>query len=80
MKPQWLKVQIPSIEAYSQLKSLLKGNHTICEEAKCPNWENAGKEKLLLFLSWAISAQETVNIAMSDMELLLKLTKKNRKK
>lgn len=37
-KPDWLKVQIPSGESYSKIKSLIEGStHTICEEAKCPN-------------------------------------------
>ena len=37
-KPDWLKVQIPSGESYSKIKSLLEGStHTICEEARCPN-------------------------------------------
>lgn len=38
MKPEWLKVKIPSGESYSKIKTLLDGStHTICEEAKCPN-------------------------------------------
>lgn len=38
MKPEWLKVKIPSGEVYNKIKSLLEGStHTICEEAKCPN-------------------------------------------
>ncbi len=38
MKPEWLKVKIPSGESYSKIRTLLDGStHTICEEAKCPN-------------------------------------------
>lgn len=53
MKPEWLKVQIPSGESYSKLKSLLEGStHTICEEAKCPNigecWERGTATFLIL--------------------------------
>ena len=37
--PDWLKVKLPSGEAYAQVRNLVKTNrlHTICEEAKCPN-------------------------------------------
>ncbi|MBW2975707.1 lipoyl synthase [Candidatus Woesearchaeota archaeon] len=38
MKPEWLKVRLPSGEDYAKIKGLLKGStHTICEEARCPN-------------------------------------------
>jgi lipoic acid synthetase len=39
MKPEWLKVPIPSGENYNHLINLIKENniHTICQEAKCPN-------------------------------------------
>lgn len=53
MKPDWLKVLIPSGESYNKLKSLLEGStHTICEEAKCPNlgecWERGTATFLIL--------------------------------
>jgi lipoic acid synthetase len=53
MKPEWLKVKIPSAESYAKLKSLLEGStHTICEEAKCPNlggcWEKGTATFLIL--------------------------------
>lgn len=53
MKPEWLKVQIPSGESYSRIKSLLEGStHTICEEARCPNlgecWEKGTATFLIL--------------------------------
>jgi len=38
-KPDWLKIKLPSVEAYSKIKkSLSKGSlHTICESGNCPN-------------------------------------------
>jgi len=38
-KPDWLKIKLPSVEAYSKIKkSLSKGHlHTICESGNCPN-------------------------------------------
>lgn len=53
MKPEWLKVKIPSGEAYAKLKSLLEGStHTICEEARCPNlgecWDRGTATFLIL--------------------------------
>lgn len=38
-KPDWLKVSLPSNQAYFQVKSLIKENglHTVCESAACPN-------------------------------------------
>ncbi len=53
MKPDWLKVKIPSGDSYARLKSLLDGKtNTICEEAKCPNigecWEKGTATFLIL--------------------------------
>jgi len=38
-KPRWLKVKLPSGEAYKNVKSLTKSHklHTICESGNCPN-------------------------------------------
>ncbi len=38
-KPDWLKIRLPSGEAYKQIKSMLTDLdlHTVCEEAHCPN-------------------------------------------
>ncbi len=38
-KPEWFRIRPPSGEAYSEIKSLLRGRklHTVCEEARCPN-------------------------------------------
>jgi len=38
-KPDWLKIQIPSGEEYSEVKKNIKENklHTICESGNCPN-------------------------------------------
>ncbi len=52
MKPEWLKVRIPSGEALAKIRSLTEGTHTICEEAKCPNlaecWEKGTATFLIL--------------------------------
>jgi len=53
MKPEWLKVKLPSGEAYNKIKSLSEGTtHTICEEAKCPNlgecWDKGTATFLIL--------------------------------
>lgn len=38
MKPEWLKVNMPSPGSYNRLKGMLGNSvHTICEEARCPN-------------------------------------------
>jgi lipoic acid synthetase len=39
IKPDWLKIKIPSGEKYTALKQLVQTNklHTICEDGKCPN-------------------------------------------
>ncbi len=51
MKPEWLKVQLPSGEAYSKVKSVLEGKtHTICEEAKCPNLAECWQKGTATFL------------------------------
>jgi len=53
MKPEWLKVNIPSGEAYNKIKSLTdNATHTVCQEAKCPNiaecWGNGTATFLIL--------------------------------
>ena len=37
--PDWLKVKLPSVASYNQLKSKINGasTNTVCEEARCPN-------------------------------------------
>ncbi len=52
-KPEWLKMKIPSGEAYNRMKTSLGGcTHTICEEAKCPNlgecWEKGTATFLIM--------------------------------
>lgn len=39
VKPDWLKIKIPSGEKYTALKQIVQTNklHTICEDGKCPN-------------------------------------------
>ncbi len=52
-RPDWLKVKLPTGEAYSHLKSLIRSKslHTVCEEARCPNmaecW-NAGTATFMI--------------------------------
>jgi len=38
-RPEWIKVQAPTGEAYQKLRELMKKKelHTVCEEAGCPN-------------------------------------------
>jgi lipoyl synthase len=38
-RPEWIKVQAPNGEAYTQLQKLMRSKelHTVCEEAGCPN-------------------------------------------
>jgi lipoic acid synthetase len=38
-KPEWLKVRLPSGEAYERVKSIIRRTKlaTVCEEARCPN-------------------------------------------
>lgn len=39
VKPDWLKIQIPIGENYTEVKQIVKTHklHTICEDGKCPN-------------------------------------------
>ncbi len=39
IKPDWLKVSIPSGKEYAEVKNLVKTHklHTICEDGRCPN-------------------------------------------
>ncbi|HET6273276.1 MAG TPA: lipoyl synthase [Bacteroidota bacterium] len=39
VRPDWLKVKIPSGENYARLKAMIDTHklHTVCEEARCPN-------------------------------------------
>ena len=52
MKPEWLKVQIPSGENYKELMGLIHNNniHTICESAKCPNIAECFSKRTATFL------------------------------
>ena len=38
-KPSWLRVKLPTGEAYKKVRTLTKENklHTICESGNCPN-------------------------------------------
>src|ERR1700722_1327440 len=39
IKPEWLKVKLPTGERYQEIKSTVNENdlHTVCESAACPN-------------------------------------------
>ncbi|HLH85840.1 MAG TPA: lipoyl synthase, partial [Thermoplasmataceae archaeon] len=39
MRPEYVKVPLPSGDIYANLKSQIRGRnlHTVCEEARCPN-------------------------------------------
>ncbi len=39
IKPDWLKIRIPSGTAYAEVKNIVRTHklHTICEDGKCPN-------------------------------------------
>ncbi len=39
IKPDWLKIQLPTGTNYAEVKQIVKDNrlHTICEDGKCPN-------------------------------------------
>ncbi len=50
MKPEWLKVKLPSAEAYQKIRSLTGGIHTICEEAGCPNLAECWADGTATFL------------------------------
>jgi lipoic acid synthetase len=53
VRPEWLKVRVPSGENYSRLKHLIDEHrlNTVCEEARCPNmgecW-NAGTATFMI--------------------------------
>jgi lipoic acid synthetase len=53
LRPEWLKVRIPSGENFSRLKHIVDVHklHTVCEEARCPNmgecW-NAGTATFMI--------------------------------
>ena len=53
-KPPWLRVKLPTGEAYKKVKNLTKTNklHTICESGNCPNmgecWGNGTATFMIL--------------------------------
>ncbi len=51
-KPPWLKVSLPSGRTYLSSQALMRGRglHTVCEEALCPTWPNAGGGGTATFL------------------------------
>ena len=52
-KPEWLRIQLRSGEAYREVRSSLTSNrlHTVCEEARCPNLHECwGQHKTATFM------------------------------
>jgi lipoyl synthase len=52
-RPDWLKVRIPSGEAFFEVRKILRSHHlnTICEDAMCPNIAECwGKHKTATFM------------------------------
>lgn len=53
-KPDWLRVKLPTGEAYQRVKGLIQDNdlHTVCESAACPNrgecWSRATATFMIL--------------------------------
>ena len=51
MKPEWLKVRLPSGQSYLRMRALLNGTtHTVCEEARCPNLGECWNKGIATFL------------------------------
>jgi len=52
-KPEWLKVQLQSSQAWKDVRASLSGSglHTVCEEARCPNIHECwGQHKTATFM------------------------------
>lgn len=51
--PPWLKKKIPNIKEISQVEKLIKSSqlHTVCKEAKCPNYLECFAKKTATFLA-----------------------------
>ncbi len=51
-KPKWIRTRLPTRKKYGTLKSILKikGLHTVCTEAFCPNQTECWESRTLTFL------------------------------
>ena len=51
-KPKWLKVKLPTGEAFKKVRSLTKSHslHTICESGNCPNMGECWGEGTATFM------------------------------
>jgi len=51
-KPEWLKIKLPDVHQYSNLKQTLTSNrlHTICESGQCPNQGECWKSGTATFM------------------------------
>ena len=44
-KPDWLRIKLETGGNYAELKDMMRSKtlHTVCEEARCPTFMNAGR-------------------------------------
>ena len=52
MRPDWLRIRLPSGENFHKIKTILRSNrlHTVCEEALCPNIGVCFEQRTATFL------------------------------
>ncbi len=52
MRPNWLKIRLPSGKNFNEIKGILRENrvHTVCEEALCPNIGECFEQRTATFL------------------------------
>ncbi len=52
LRPEWLKVRLPSGKGFQGVKKIVQGNrlHTVCEEARCPNLAECWGRKTATFM------------------------------
>lgn len=52
MRPNWLKIRLPSGNNFNEIKGILRENelHTVCEEALCPNIGECFEQRTATFL------------------------------
>ena len=52
MRPDWLKVRLPTGRNFNEIKGILRENklHTVCEEALCPNIGECFEQRTATFL------------------------------
>ncbi|HHT9138451.1 MAG TPA: lipoyl synthase [Candidatus Wunengus sp. YC60] len=52
MRPDWLKIRLPTGKNFNEIKDILRENelHTVCEEALCPNIGECFEQRTATFL------------------------------